>query len=72
MKVFWQGREVDAEEVDFLTRKEDWNEYQLVNGTVIRLKVVVTDIFRIPGETDQEGKQVYQVRSTHVVGVRPV
>ena len=70
MKVPYQGRQVEAEEVDFFTRKEDWNEYQLSDGTVIRMKTVVTDVLRLPGEVDPEGNPVYQVRSTNVLGVR--
>lgn len=72
MKVNYLGRQVDAEEAEFLTRKEDWNEYQLLDGTVIKLKTVVTDIVKIPGERDQDGNQVYQVRSTNIVRVKGV
>jgi len=70
MKVLYQGQQVEAEEVEFLTRKEDWNEYQLLDGTVVRLKTVVTDVVRIPGELDREGDSVYQVRSTYVLRIR--
>lgn len=69
MKVPYQGRQVDAEEVEFLTCKEDWNEYQLVDGAIIRIKTVVTDVVKIPGEVDSEGNSVYQVRSTNIVRV---
>lgn len=47
MKVKYQGREVDGESVDFITRKEDFNEYQLVDGKIIRIKMVVTRIIRL-------------------------
>lgn len=70
MKVLHQGREVEATEVEFLTRKEDFNEYQLVDGPTIRMKTVVTDIVRIEGEKDPDGNPVYQVRSTNIVRVR--
>jgi len=56
--------------MDFFTRKEDWNEYQLSDGTVIRMKTVITDVFLIPGEIDPEGNPVYNVRSTNVLRVR--
>jgi len=70
VKVKYQGREVEATEVEFLTRKEDFNEYQLTDGTVIKMKTVVTDVVKIEGEVDPEGNPVYQVRSTNIVRVR--
>jgi len=70
MKINFQGREVEATDVDFITRKEDFNEYQLSDGKVIRMKTVVTDIFRLEGEKDTEGNQVYQVKSTNILRVK--
>ena len=70
MKIKSRGKEVEGTEIDFLTRKEDWNEYQLVDGKILRLKTVVTDVVKIEGERDSEGSQVYQVRSTNIVRVK--
>jgi len=69
-KIPFRGREVDAIEVDFQTRKEDWNEYQLMDGSTIKMKLVVSDIFRVPDEWDNEGNPVYVVRSNNVLVVR--
>jgi len=69
-KIQFQGEEVDATEVDFQTRKEDWNEYQLMDGSVIKMKAVVGDIVRIEGKFDNEGNPVYVVRSNNVLMVR--
>ena len=68
-KINFQGREVDATEVDFQTRREDWNEYQLMDGSVIKMKLVVSRIFRIDGQYDNEGNPVYQIKSTNVAAV---
>ena len=70
MKINFQGREVEATDVDFITRKEDFNEYQLSDGKVIRMKTVVTDIFRLEGEKDPEGNPVYQVKSINILRVK--
>ena len=32
------GREVEAEQVDFEVVREDWNEYKLEDGTVLNLR----------------------------------
>jgi len=69
-KINFQGREVDATEVDFQTRKEDWNEYQLMDGTVVKMKLVVSEIFRIEGMYDETGNPVYQIKSTNLPVVK--
>ena len=66
-KVSFQGRQVDAAFVDFLTRKEDFSEYQLVDGKVLRIKLVVTRILLVEGEKDPEGNPIYVIQSTNVV-----
>ncbi len=70
MKVEYQGKAVEALEVEFLVRKEDWNEYQLTDGGVLRLKAVLTDVIKLEGERDPEGNPVYLVRSTNVLRVK--
>ncbi len=69
-KINFQGRDVDATEVEFQTRKEDWNEYQLMDGTVIKMKLVVSEIFRIDGVYDKEGTPAYQIKSTNLPVVK--
>jgi len=66
----YQDREVEITEVEFLTRKEDFNEYQLTDGTTLRMKTVVTDVVRVEGELSPDGTPIYQVRSTSIVRVR--
>lgn len=68
-KINFQGQEVDATEVEFQTRKEDWNEYQLMDGSAIKMKLVVSQIFRIDGMYDAEGNPAYQIKSTNVAAV---
>ena len=68
-KINFQGRDVDATEIEFQTRKEDWNEYQLMDGTVVKMKLVVSQIFRIDGMYDNEGNPAYQIKSMNVVAV---
>ena len=69
-KINFQGREVDATEIEFHTRKEDWNEYQLTDGTVIKMKLVVSEVYRIDGSYDNEGNPVYQIKSTNLPTIK--
>lgn len=59
----------DVEAVEPVQRTEPWYEYRLADGTEIRLRVVVTAIFRVPGQYDQEGNPLYAVESTNVLQV---
>lgn len=63
------GPSKDAELVDVQQSSEQWNQYLLGDGSVIRLKVVVTEVWRILDEYDQEGNPAYVVRSRNVLTI---
>jgi hypothetical protein len=63
------GQPHDATMLTFRTTSEDFNEYLLDDGTVIKLKVVVTEVARIEGLYDPSGNPAYVVSSTNVVSV---
>ena len=63
MKVQYQGRQVEGEPVDFLTRKEDFNEYQLTDGKILKIKMVVTRIIRLEEEKAPDGNPIYLIQS---------
>jgi hypothetical protein len=67
MKVPYQGRQAEGESVEFLTRKEDFNEYQLADGKVLKIKMVVTRIIRLEEERAPDGNPVYIIQSQNVV-----
>lgn len=69
-KIPYKDGEVDATEIEFQIRKEDWNEYQLMDGTTIKMKLVVSEIFRIEGVYDDEGNPAYQIKSTNLPVVK--
>jgi hypothetical protein len=69
-KVKWEGKEVDAIDVSFKINKEDWNEYQLEDGTSLRLKCVVSEVLRVPEMYDQEGNPTYVIKSANMVNVK--
>jgi hypothetical protein len=67
MKVQYQGRLVDGESIEFMTRKEDFNEYQLADGKVIKIKMVATRIIRLLEEKSPDGTPVYLIQSQNIV-----
>lgn len=53
----------------FQTGGEHWNEYLVDDGTVVRVKLVVTQIIRLDGEYDAQGDPLYSVQSTTVSSI---
>ena len=69
-KINWQGQEVDGIEVRSKSVTEDWNEYDLEDGSTLRLKVFISDILRLQDKYDQEGNPIYIVKSGNIVVVK--
>jgi len=63
------GEEVEAEVVGFRAAGEYWNEYLLDDGTVFKIKLVVTEIARVTGQYDAKGDPVYLATHTQVTAV---
>jgi hypothetical protein len=60
---------VDATELSFQNVREHWNEYLLDDGTIIKLKPVATEVFKIDGQWDAQGNPIYVLQSTNVLVV---
>jgi hypothetical protein len=65
------GSLLDAIEMPFQTGAEHWNEYLLHDGSVVRVKTVVTEVYRIEGKYDAEGNPQYVLKSTQIVSLSP-
>lgn len=63
------GRAVEGTVLTFRTSTEDWNEYLLEDGTVLKLKLVVTEILRLDDMFDPQGNPLYMAQSQNVMGV---
>ena len=63
------GQEVDATVLSFQAGGEHWNEYLVDDGTVIRVKLVATEVLRLDGQYDAQDNPVYLVQSTNVMAV---
>jgi len=63
------GPSKDAEQVEVQQGSEQWNQYLLADGSVVRLKTIVTEVWRVIDEYDPEGNPAYVVRSRNVVTV---
>jgi hypothetical protein len=63
------GEEVEAEVVGFRPTGEHWNEYLLDDGTVFRIKLVLTEIVRLKDQYDAKGDPVYAATHTQVTAL---
>ena len=68
MKVQVDGKRVEGERMAFELLDEPWTKCKLPDGTILRLKLIVSDVFRLPGQ--QPGAEpVYLVKSSNVLAV---
>jgi len=45
--------------------EERWNEYKIVQtGEIFKIKLVVSDVYRLPDRFDSEGEPIYIIRNT--------
>lgn len=59
----------DAVEMTFRTSGENWNEYLADDGSVIRIKAVLTELHRVEGLYDAGGNPVYAAQTQNVMVV---
>jgi len=52
------GSQAKAQEVDFKLIHEDWSEYNLPDGTVVRLKTTVLKILQVLDDKGQPARTV--------------
>lgn len=66
VKVPLAGKMVDGEEIEFEDLGEKWNEYEVKDGTKIKIKLVTTRIVRTE-EYNQEDEPIYIVNSQNIL-----
>ena len=57
---------MEVANMDYKALKEDWNTYELADGTIIKMKTIVTNIM-LTDQKKANGDPIYQVESTNVV-----
>jgi hypothetical protein len=67
----YDGRDVTGESVAFETKGEQWSEYVLTDGSLMKLKTVLMDVVRLDDEYTAQGDPVYMFTAQQVLGVVP-
>lgn len=71
MKLLVEGEQTEAQEVQFTAKREEWNVYQTSDGHEVRLRTIVSQIFRT-AKTDQRGVPIFVVQSQTMMAVTPM
>jgi hypothetical protein len=65
------GQSVEAESLTYKPLNEPWSSYQLDDGSIIKLKLVISDVFKLPTSDPLTGLPQYIIRSSNVMSVEP-
>lgn len=68
-KVPFGGQMRDATIVDFEVEKESFSTYILHDGTSLKIKPVLVEVFRIEGVFQPNGDPVYGVQAQQILAV---
>ena len=49
-----------VEDMEFSPLKEEWCEYQLEDGTILKIKLIATEVRKLVNELDELGRPRYQ------------
>jgi len=68
-KVPFMGQMRDATIVDFEVEKENFSTYILHDGTSLKVKPVLVEVFRIEGVYQPNGDPVYGVQAQQILAI---
>jgi hypothetical protein len=64
------GKTKMGELVEIEKSSEPWAEYQLSDGTIFKIKIVMSEIWRLDGEFDAAGNPTYFFKAAPLTSVR--
>jgi hypothetical protein len=65
------GRTMEVERMSFKPMDEPWSLYRLEDGSTVKLKLVVSDVFKLPIPDPVTGFPQVIVRSSNVMSYEP-
>jgi hypothetical protein len=60
---------VSGASLGFDAKAENWQQYQLDDGSVLKIKLVLLDVIKLDGEFNDNGDPVYQFAAQQIVTV---
>lgn len=68
-KLAFFGKEIDVADIPIKKATEFFNEYELEDGSVLKVKCVATSVLRVEGQFAPDGRPVYIVYTSPAVNV---
>jgi hypothetical protein len=66
-RIPFAGAEIEVEDITPVASREHFNEYDLPDGTTVRIKSVLIGFMKITGQQTPDGKPVYLANVSPVV-----
>jgi hypothetical protein len=63
---------IDGTDVPLIESVERWTELKLEDGTVLRVKPVITSVIRLDGQYDPQGNPMYAVQGGQTLALASV
>lgn len=64
-----KGQPVNGEELQFTPISEPYSEYKLSDGKIMKIRVVLTEVYRLDEKDEVTGKDNYFIKSAPIVTV---
>ena len=64
-------KHVEAEKMPFKMIEEPWSVCRLEDGTTFKIKLVISDVFKLPEKDPVTGLPQLMVRATNIISVDP-
>ena len=67
VQINYNGEQVEAEKIPVESMREEWNQYFLQDGTVLRARLIVSEVLRVIDRYTGDGDPIYVIKSTNMV-----
>lgn len=64
-----KGQTVNAEQLGFTPVSEGFSEYKLSDGNMMRIRIVLAEVYRMDEVDEATGKHNYYIKSQPVVSI---
>ena len=70
MKQVFNNKEIEVTSVDVILSNENWSEYTLSDGNVLRTKDILIAVHKAVDEKTSDGKPLYLVNCQKIVALK--
>jgi len=68
VKIPFKGGVAEGERVGVKSSEEKWNEYELEDGTKLRVKIVMASVYKLKEEYKPDtGEPIYAIKSDNII-----